>query len=278
VKPLFFFCQGSRPVPLIKTDGDRTFGVFPFKPDSLLENYHLLIVGKPCIPVITEVRSLGEGYGYTDKLTGKYPKCYSDRNLLEYYVKRNLSVIDFMQKRPYVSKNKLVLAGHSEGSTVAAKLALVSAKVTHLIYASGSPLGRIMSMIGQARANETDTARYAEEEFRYWEAVVEDKNNMDDSRGDTYKATFDFSIPPIEYLQKLRIPVLVCYGTKDESAPFNDYLRVEMVRQKRKNFTFYAYTGLEHNFFPLTATGQPDFDKFNWDKVALHWRRWADGQ
>ena len=63
---------------------------------------------------------------------------------------------------------------------------------------------------------------------------------MDDTIGDTFKATYDFSIPPIQYLEKLTIPVLVSYGTKDWSAPYNDYLRVEMIRKKKRNFTFKA--------------------------------------
>ncbi len=157
---------------------------------------------------------------------------------------------------------------------------MISDKVTHLIYSSGCPFGRIMAMVEQDRAIETntDSTQYAEEEFKYWESIVDNKEMMDDSKGDTFKATYDFSYPPIKYLEQLKIPVLICYGTKDWSAPFpfNDYLRGEMLRQKKKNFTYDAYIGLEHNFFPLTSSGQPDYDKFNWDKVALDWQKWAD--
>ncbi len=278
VKPLFLFCQGSQPIPLIKTDGKEIYGVFPFKTDSLIEEYHLVIVSKPFIPLITDTKKLDKNFNYIDTKTGKTPKEYSDRNLLDYYVGRDLQVIDFMQKQSYVSKNKLVIAGHSEGSTVASKVAMLSNKVTHLIYASGCPLGRIVAIIEQDRANEkdTDSTRYGEEDFKYWESIVNDKENMDDSQGDTYKATYGFSIPPIQYLQQLKIPVLICYGTKDQSASFNDYLRVEMIREKKSNFTFNSYVGLDHNFFPKTLTGEIDYTKFNWDKVALDWKKWAD--
>jgi dienelactone hydrolase len=276
-KPIFLFCQGSLPQPLIKKDGDKTFSVFPFKTDSLEIDYHIVIISKPFIPVVVEAKSLGHNFIYEDPKTGKIPKNYSDRNLLDYYVERNLKVIDFLEKLPFVDNSKLVVAGHSEGSTVASKLAMKSKKITHLIYASGSPLGRIMAMIGQDRVTETDTdsTRYTESEFDYWEQVVNNKTNMDDSNGDTYKATYDFSIPPIQYLEKLTIPVLICYGTKDWSAPYNDYLRIEMTRQNKKNFTYKGYIGLEHNFFPLTTTGQPNYDIFNWDKVANEWWRWT---
>ena len=46
-KPLFFFCQGSLPLPLIKYHGKDIFGVFPFNPDSLSIKYHLVIISKP---------------------------------------------------------------------------------------------------------------------------------------------------------------------------------------------------------------------------------------
>jgi hypothetical protein len=70
------------------------------------------------------------------------------------------------------------------------------------------------------------------------------------------------------------MPVLVSYGTKDFSSPYNDYLRVEMMRQKKNNFTFKAYIGTEHNYFPLKPNGEINYDIFNWDKVANDWRQW----
>jgi dienelactone hydrolase len=277
LKPIFLFCQGSQPQPLIKYDVQGMYGVFPFRTDSLELNYHIVIISKPYIPIIADAKTLNREMSFVDQITGRFPKKYSDRNYLDYYVNRNISVINFLQKQPFVNSNKLVVAGHSEGSTIASKLALLCKKVTHLIYASGNPLGRIQSIINQNRTNETDTdsTRYAESELEYWKQVVEHKNNLDDTYGDTYKATYSFSVPPIQYLEKLKIPVLVCYGTKDISMPFNDYLRAEMIRQNKTNFTFKAYIGLEHNFFPMTETGQIDYDKFNWDKVANEWWKWT---
>jgi pimeloyl-ACP methyl ester carboxylesterase len=135
-------------------------------------------------------------------------------------------------------------------------------KITHLIYAGGNPLGRIMSIIVQSRENETDTDsnRFSEDEIKYWEAVVKNKSSIDGSQGDTHKATFEFSQPPMKYLEKLKIPVLVSYGTKDWSAPFNDFMRVDFIRQEKNNFTFHPYVGTEHNFFPLTKDNKLNYD------------------
>lgn len=278
-KPLFFFCQGSLPVPLIKYHENDSYGVFPFNPDSLTKEYHLVIISKPYIPIIVDYQTLSPSFTFIDS-SGKFPKKYSDRNLLSYYVPRNIAVIKYLLKQKWVKTTQLVVAGHSEGSTIAAKMASDYKKITHLIYSGGNPQGRIMSMISQSRARESDTdsSRFGEEELKYWEQIVKNKTDMDDSNGDTNKATFEFSQPPIQYLAKLTIPVLVSYGTKDWSAPFNDLFRVQCISQGKKNFTFQPYIGTEHNFFPLQANNKPNYDIFNWDKVAYDWLKWLTGK
>ncbi|MBL7998422.1 MAG: hypothetical protein JNL32_07280 [Candidatus Kapabacteria bacterium] len=273
-KPLFLFCQGSMPQPLIKYDNQGLYGVFPFGTDSLEKEYHLAIVGKPHIPVVADVATLDKQMGYVDAQTGKYPSAYSRRNYLEYYVDRNIAVIAYLHKHNYINPVTTVVAGHSEGSTVAAMMALKSKKVTQLIYSSGNPLGRIQSIISQRRLTESDSTRYAEDEMDYWNYVCENAGSTDDSNGDTPKATFGFSYPPIRYLEKLTIPVLVCYGTKDVAVAGNDYLRIDMIRNRKRNFSFKAYIGLEHNFFPLDDSGRADYSKFNWNRVASDWREW----
>lgn len=274
-KPLFFFCQGSLPIPLILYQGKDVYGTFPFNPDSLSKKYHLVIVSKPYIPLIADVTSLKSDFTYTDS-TGKFPKDYSERNLLSYYVPRNIAIVKYLQKQSWVSTQRLVVAGHSEGSTIGTKMASELKNVTHLIYSGGNPMGRILSIIEQSRSNETDSTKYGEDDMNYWADIVSNKNGMSSSHGDTYKATFEFSEPMITYLQKLKIPVLVTYGTKDWSSPYNDFLRVDIIRQNRNNFTFKAYIGTEHNFFPLAKDNKPNYDIFNWDKVANDWQKWLN--
>lgn len=273
-KPLLFFCQGSLPMPLIIYDEKGGFGTFPFNPDSLSHDYHIAIVGKPCIPITADIKTLQNDFTYRDS-TGNFPAKYIQRNLLTYYTGRNLEVINFLQKQHWISKDKLVVAGHSEGSTIAAKLASQSKNITHLIYSGGSPLGRILTIITRNRQRETDSAQYVEGNFKYWEEVVQNPDNSDASKGDNNKNMYEFSIPPFSYLENLKIPVLVSYGTKDYgAAPFNDYLRAEMIRRRKTNFIFNAYLGTEHNYFGLKPDGQTDYDKFNWDRVAMDWLKW----
>lgn len=273
-KPLLFFCQGSLPVPLILFDEKGGFGTFPFNADSLSKHYHIVIAGKPFIPIMADIKSLQNDYCYRDS-TGKFPAKYIGKNLLSYYTARNLTIITFLQKQYWVSKDKLIVAGHSEGSTIAAKMASQSKKITHLIYSGGSPFGRILTIITRNRGRETDSVQYVEDNFNYWNDVVQNPGNSDASKGDNNTNMYEFSIPPFTYLENLKIPVLVSYGTKDMgAAPFNDYLRAEMMRRKKTNFTFKAYFGTEHNYFGIKPGGQPDYDQFNWDRVAMDWLGW----
>ncbi len=164
-KPLFLFCQGSLPIPLIITYDENNkkgiFNVFVFNPDSLSNEYHLAIIGKPGIPLIASQKDLESDLSYKDS-TRKFPGKYTDRDLLYYYVNRDIAVIQFLQRQSWISISRLVVAGHSEGSTIAAKLASVYPKVTDLIYSGGNPMGRIMTVIERSRALETDSSADSE--------------------------------------------------------------------------------------------------------------------
>jgi dienelactone hydrolase len=274
-RPLLLFCQGSVPHPLIVWSDKGTYGVFPFKPDSLIDAFHVAIISKPFIPVMGEEKNLGKELAYIDS-TGKIPAAYYARNYLDYYVNRNIAVIKFLQRKPFISKQQLVLAGHSEGSTIVAKMAYKCKGVTQLIYSGGNPLGRITSIVKQNRDQETDTdsTRFGEQVFTDWKHITDDPMNTDASKGDPNKTTYTFSEPPYTWLSKLKIPVLVCYGTKDWVSPYCDYLRIEMMRQHKNNFTFKTYIGTEHNYFPVQANGSVNHEVFNWNKVAGYWAQW----
>jgi len=277
-KPLFFMCQGSLAQPLVKyvDDSAKHYRIFPYT-DSYLDQYHIIIVGKPYVPVVAKAETLQpNSLVYVDE-TGRVPKAYTDRNYLSYYVDRNIEVLEFLQQQAWVDSTRIVVAGHSEGSTIAAKMAADYNRITHLIYSGGNPMGRIMSIISERRYTETPDNLEAEDTFDYWNWVVENKEDLNGEQGDSGRATYEFSIPSIQHLEQLKIPVLVTYGTKDWSAPFNDYLRVETIREGKTNFTFKPFVGTEHNFFPVDAQNRADYQAGGqWNKVVETWLSWLD--
>jgi hypothetical protein len=269
-KPLFFWCQGSMPQSLLKYDETRLYVTFPFDVDDFLTDYHIIIIGKPGVPVISDVKDLKKNYQYLIA-NDSVPKVYSDHNYLDYYVERNDFIIKKLLKEKWVSKNKLVLAGHSEGSTIVAKLATKNKKVTHLIYSGGNPYGRILSML------QTDI--YYKKDYdliEYWKFIVENKNNLEYNGEDTYKATYDFSQPSAIHLKKLKIPVFITYGTKDWNAHYNDLLYIESIQLGLKNFEFKPYFDVEHNYFPVNEKRELDYEIYNWENVGKDWKNWLD--
>ncbi|MGC4038046.1 MAG: hypothetical protein QM764_18945 [Chitinophagaceae bacterium] len=274
-KPVLFFCQGSLPIPLILVDDKVAFGTFPFNADSVTENYHLVIVGKPGVPVAAELSKLDKDYTFFETQPGKFPKTYLERNYADYYIKRNKEVIRYLLKQSWVTKNKLIVAGHSEGSFIAAGMASETKEVTHLIYSGGNPLGRMMTIITRDRREENDSILTAEKDFDEWKNIIEHPEDTSSVQGDPSRTTFSFSKSLLENFKKLTIPTLVSYGTGDYgSAPFNDYLRFEMIRLKKANFFFKAYIGKEHNYFSLKPDGSINYDDYNWDKVMRDWLYW----
>jgi hypothetical protein len=107
-KPIFLFLQGSTSKPLIITENGENYRVFPFYTDSIVSKYHLVIIGRPYIPVIFEKDKL-DGFEYVDTITKKYDKRYVERNILDYYVERNKKVLDYLLKQKWVDNNRLFI-------------------------------------------------------------------------------------------------------------------------------------------------------------------------
>ncbi|WP_375419328.1 alpha/beta hydrolase family protein [uncultured Hymenobacter sp.] len=275
-KPLLLWVQGSQPRPLIMLDEGRPYGVFAFLTKEARPDCHIVVIGKPGIPLVADVKVLDASKMFIDKITHTPPPFYCQRNYLEYYVRRNTAVLRYLKRQPWVDKASVTVVGHSEGSTVAAHLAAVPGLVSRAAYLSGNPLGRMLSNLTDARQDEAagDTAAVSQM-WRYWRDVVADPTRLDCPPGDANRTTYGFSAPPMKELLRARVPLFIGYGTRDKAVVGNDYLRLEAQRRHKINFTFRAYPGREHNFFGLKADGQVNYDDFYWDKVGEDFLRWA---
>jgi len=275
-KPIFIFIQGSLAKPVLKYNGEKHYPPFPFSSKILEDDYHLIVINKPKIPYISDIANLDENKELVDKETNFPPSEYLERNYLDYYVERNSKVIEYLKKQNWVDSSKIVVAGHSEGSTIAVKMATTNQNLTQLIYSGGTPYySRIMSIISQDRETEKDSTSWVERDFEYWQNTNKNKFDVSREHGfNTYRGTYSFSQNLSEDFKRLKIPVLVSYGTKDSASPFNDLLRIEMIENNKTTIDFKAYIGLEHNYFPLNSDGSLNYNEFNWDKIAMDWKKW----
>jgi len=270
-KPLFIFCQGSlaRPIQIISEEG--SYPVLPFNEDLITEKYHLLIIGKPSIPIKETVKNLQDDYSFPKK--GLPPEQYILNNNLEYYYKRNNFLIKKLINKDWIDTQKIVAAGHSEGSYIALKMAKTNRRITHLIYSGGNPLGRMMSIINQDRQNPNEKENWLGETFDDWKNIVNNKDRKEISKENTSYYHYTLSDNFTDDLLSLKIPVLVTYGTKDQNGIFNDYLHLQVIKNKKRNYTFISYFNGDHNFFPV-KDHQPDYSIDNWTKVAEDWTNW----
>jgi dienelactone hydrolase len=272
-KPVFFYVQGSLPRPVILYGDKGPYRPIPIQMDSLLARYHLVVVSKPGIPLTGDVRQLGAGATYADPKTGLPPVAYCERNYLEYYVRRNAAVLRYLAHQPWVNAHDITAMGHSEGAPIVARMTRNPAHLRRVIYLNGSSLGRVLTMMGSHFDDDTTGTAAS---LQRWQQIVAAPQAYDCAQpGDSPLTTASFSEPqtPIEDFRHCRIPVFVGYGTRDPAATSNDYLQLEMIRAKKRNFTFLVYPGVEHNFFGFT-NGQVDYDKSHWDQVAQDFLAW----
>ena len=273
-KPVFLLVQGSLPSPVFMYYDKGNLSVFPFETQKYLTDYHLVIIGKPGVPLVADIKTLTPRYEYHDPRTGVPPVAYCQHNYLEYYVARDTSVLHYLARQPWVDATAITAMGHSEGTFIVARMARKPGALKRVIYLSGSPLGRILTIVAGIRA--AGDSAIAENELRHWSQTVASPHSYDCTNpGDSNLTTASFSEvqSPLQDFLHTKIPVFVGYGTRDDAALTNDYLRLELARAGKTNFTFRAYEGLEHNFMGFTD-GKVDENKWNWDRVAHDFFTW----
>ena len=281
-KPLFLFLQGSLPRPLFSysNSGDLYGSPYPFNPMAHFKDYHFVTIGKPGVPLIAKSEELAKPYyNFVDQETGSFPRKYCQNNHLDYYVRRNKAVIDFLTKKDWIDDSKTVVAGHSEGVVIGFKMAIDKVKMSHLILLNGNLMGRIISEVAFRRKTNPNDSTAAEQVFDSWKELSKMTTYSDDcSNGDSQKATASFSYPFIQHLSDIDIPIYLGYSTKDRSVLLNDYLRYETIRLGKENYHFKAYHGLNHSFAKVKADGQADYEDGRFDEVAANFFNWLKTQ
>ncbi|QNM84569.1 dienelactone hydrolase family protein [Polaribacter pectinis] len=277
-KPIFFEVQGSTAVPLIVHNNKQRVSYVSLSEGYTENDYHLVMVNKPGLPLIIHNDSLTRGQ-YKDLKTGKYPQKYLENNKLEYYVERNSAVINFLKKQDWVDTTKIVVAGHSEGSTIATHMADKIDEITHLIYSGGTPYyPRILAMIQQDRRLEKKKeSDWVKKDLEYWKDVVKYPLAKNRNEGwNTNYGTYSFSQNENNVLKRLKIPILITYGTSDEGAPFCDMFHIETIKENQTNFTFNAYVGLDHYYQKKEHDKDSTKKKDYLNTVVSHWLKWIE--
>ena len=53
-------------------------------------------------------------------------------------------------------------------------------------------------------------------------------------------------------------------------------MHLAMIQEKKKNFNFIDYPGLEHNYFKVNDKGGGIPDNVGWNNTAKDWKAWLE--
>jgi len=282
-KPVFLWCQGSRAYPLfVKNENGEIRmlggGISNFDVSNITKYYHLVVISMPKTPVVADEKDLTD-FEYISPNSEDRNEFFK-ADYLENYVERANVVLSFLQEQSWIDNSKLVVAGHSQGSKIAPRIAFRNKNVTHLGMFSPNPLGRIDQFIRLARKNAESgkiTWEEAEKEMQEWYDLYKSANNPQEiEKNPSLISWKSFSEPQIDELVKIDIPIYLVYGTADVTSDFCDLVPLYFIRENKNNLTLKRYFNLEHNFFEVDENGVPDWDKPHWVKVMNEFVKWTN--
>jgi len=280
-KGVFLFVHGSLPTPLALFQDTVAYGVWPFRYRDFESQYHFVAVSKPGLPLMAQVKDLDHRMCYMNPATGQPPQRFREKNHLDYFVQQHSAVLDWLLRQPWVDASRVVVCGGSQGATVASKLASTHPRVTHLIYYSGNPNGRldeevrrIQQDVATRKINDSEAAKKLGDLQQYWAWLYAHAEQTDNpGGGDVPKTTVSFSSPARAWLTQLNIPVLVAFGTADIIAAPCATLPLDFLRLGKNNLTLKIYPNYDHHFFEQKNDGaEPEY---RMNDAFREWMEWV---
>ena len=284
-KPIFLWCQGSLPLPLffeIENYGNYFSGggISNFDYQEIVENYHLIVISMPKIPVVGKKENLNNQYLHVPNLEkpNEFSLEYIKADYLENYVNRANTVLNYLKDKKWIDTTKLVVSGHSQGTKVATKIAGANKSVTHLGLFGANPFGRIDQMIRTARFNaqigKISWAAADSSINRYYQ-LYKNAYNVDSLKVDPGLIAWkSFSETFYDDWLNLNIPIYLAYGTEDRVSDLCDLVPLFFIEQGKDNLTLKRYIGLEHNFFEVNEEGKVNHKKKHWEDVMSAFISW----
>lgn len=245
-KDLIFFLQGSDPSPLISEDDNGKFLLLPFDIKQLSRENIFVVISKPKIPVYQHFKDLDDHFKIDDQ---KILMSYFKYNTLQ-YLSDEVNLLTKIYAKDKRIRNIYVI-GHSQGGRVA--LHIRHKKIRKIAVLSVNLFGRYEESINRMRYEEisgqdsTLDKKIEQEYLSYHQLIRRTRfgDTLDDLSLRSYKT---FTIPgSFTELEKIKIPVLIAYGSNDIGVAFsNDIIRFRLAG--KENFSFQVYPLMSHNF------------------------------
>ncbi|RYY47722.1 MAG: hypothetical protein EOO06_11985 [Chitinophagaceae bacterium] len=254
---IFLYLQGSRPSPMISsTDSmECCFNNFPrAEMKRFPKEYAFVYIQKIGVPY----------YANTDHY--KPSEKFDQRNNVLDRADVANKVINYLLKKVYPAAKVVAVLGHSEGTDVAARLAVINKRVTHLCFASGNGTPQLFNDVLFIRRQMQEgklsaAAAQAQLDTLFAEAdkIFKDPSSVSKRfNGDTYQWHYAINQPAIDNLLKLKIPILLTIGSRDTNVPVeaSDYIKAEFVRLQKNNLSYKVYLNADHSYREILPTGE----------------------
>ena len=284
-KPIFLWCQGSLPYPLYVNSKEGIWliggGITNFDIENITKNYYLVIISMPKTPLVAEESQINDSYWYFGHSKDKNipTEEFQKADFLENYTNRAIKVLKFLHKQKWVDNSRLIVAGHSQGSKVATKIAKNYKAVTKLGLFGANPFGRIDQNIRESRKdaeNKKISWEKADKEIEEEYEIYRNANNRQKVRANVNLIAWkSFSEPLIDDWLEIEKPIYLAYGTNDIASDLCDLVPLYFIRNHKTNLTYKRYLNLEHNFFEVDEDGRAKHDKPHWKEVMNSFVEWT---
>ncbi len=272
---IFLYIQGTGDLPMVNGDdeGECCYNNYP---KNLMKAF-------PADYAFVYIQKVGLPY---------YSRTLKDYKPDSTFVRRNNvidrayvadKVINYILKKVYPSAKTVAVLGHSEGSDVAAKLAVINKKVTHLCFAAGNGASQTFNnilLIRRKMLNKEISPLEAQNQIDALYAglvkVYENPNSTElYYNGDTYKWNYAINQPPIDNLLQLKIPIYLAIGSNDEKVPVeaSDFIKAEFIRNRKSNLTYKVYLNCNHSFIEIAEDGKK-IDR--WSELFMDFLKFVD--
>ena len=264
--PLLLYLDGSGSDPLFqKIPGGGIGSTVVIDFDGLSKDFQVILISKPGVPFLAEVKTEPSGRPYFPP-----PDSYVEQLSLDWRVRSADLIINQLMGESTNIKKEVVILGFSEGAQVGPFLANTNKDVSHLILFGGNGLNQFIDPIISARIDarlgrisENESQYIVDSLFKNYEGIYADPTNTEKNWwGHTYLRWASFTAEdPVRALSELDIPIYFANGSLDENSVLSaDYIKLEFLRNRKKNLTYRTYPGMDHHFNLLTIENQEVVD------------------
>lgn len=252
--PVLLFLQGSMDLPLIALNGkDSRFYTFNREILNYADQYHIILISKPdrnfCDSVLLE----------NNEFKIEKRAIYNQSNTQEWRVGVANLVLKKILKFNFISKEKVIVIGYSEGGQVVPELACKNNKITHLVSINGAGLNHFYDSVINERMkayagfkSKENAQQKIDSLFTLYENIYKNEESLTQFHDDeSYKRWASYTRKdPVEYLKKINIPILVIASGDDENSPILglDYIKIEFLRLRKQNLSYRVYPNSDHSF------------------------------